>query len=63
MQSATRYLMFGLLVLSGYWFTVQRGFVYFSGDGLPSPPGVQGRAGSIGHARPTFWSTGYQGGK
>lgn len=63
MTSATRYLVFGLLVLSGYFFTLQRGFVYFSGDGAPSPPGVHGGSGSGGRVRPTFWSTGYQGGK
>ena len=61
MQSSTRYLVFGLLVLTGYWFTLHRGFVYFSGDGAPTPPGEHGRSG--GRGRPTFWSTGYQGGK
>jgi len=63
MQGPLRYLAFGLLVLAGYWFTLQRGIVYFGGSAAPSQPSA--RAGGLGahRSRPTFWSTGYQGGK
>ena len=55
-------LVFGLVVLSAYWVTLARGYVYYAGDHAPSPPGVRSGA-PVGRARPSFWSTGYQGGK
>jgi hypothetical protein len=61
MQSSFRYLTFGLVVLAAYWMTVQRGYVYFGGSATPTAPGAHAAGGSRG--RPTFWSTGYQGGK
>ncbi|MET0342922.1 MAG: hypothetical protein ABW252_18090 [Polyangiales bacterium] len=59
MRGQLSYLTFGLLALAAYWFTVQRGYVYYGADHAPSPPGAHGSA----RGRPTFWSTGYQGGK
>jgi hypothetical protein len=61
MRSPLRYLTFGLLVLASYWITVHNGIVFFGGDGEPSPPAA--RAGGAIGRRPSFWSTGYQGGK
>ena len=63
MGSTSRYLMFGLVVLASYWFTVHNGIVFFGGDAEPVPPSARagGRAGS--GPRTTFWSTGYSGGK
>jgi len=61
MRSELRYLVFGLLVLASYWFVVQRGIVFVGGDSAPSPPSARVRVGS--GPRPSFWSTGYQGGK
>jgi hypothetical protein len=55
-------LAFGLLVLAAYWLTLARGYVYYGGDHAPSPPGARSGA-AVGRARPSFWSTGYQGGK
>jgi hypothetical protein len=52
-----RYLAYGLIVLATYWFTAHRGYVFFQGDThdvQASPARVHG---------PTFWGTGYQGGK
>lgn len=63
MRSQLSYLIFGLVVLAAYGFTAQRGYVFYAADHAPDPPGVHG--GTHGHARgrPSFWSTGYQGGK
>lgn len=63
MQSSFRYLTFGLVVLAAYWMTVQRGYVYFGGSATPTAPGAHGSGGGSTRGRPTFWSTGYQGGK
>lgn len=58
-----RYLLFGLLVLAAYWVTVSRGIVYWNGDSEASPPGARAGSGGGVRTRPSFWSTGYQGGK
>ncbi|HEY6877711.1 MAG TPA: hypothetical protein VI299_06810 [Polyangiales bacterium] len=56
MIANAKYLAFGLVVLAAYWLTARSGYVFFSDDGRPSPPSMH--AGG-----PTFWGTGYQGGK
>lgn len=61
MGSNARYLMYGFLVLASYWFTVHNGIVFFGGDSEPVPPSARARTGT--GPRPTFWSTGYSGGK
>jgi hypothetical protein len=61
MGANLRYLLFGLCVLASYWFVAHNGIVFFGGDGPPSPPSA--RVGRSSGPRPTFWSTGYQGGK
>jgi hypothetical protein len=61
MRRQLRYLSFGLMVLAAYWFTLQRGYVYYGADHAPSAPGAHGA--SMGRSRPASWSTGYQGGK
>jgi len=62
MRGLPSILAFGLLVLAAYWVTLARGYVYYGGDHAPSPPGVRSGA-TMGRTRPSFWSTGYQGGK
>ena len=54
--SDAKYLGFGLLVLAAYWLSARNGYVFWSADQRPSPQGIH--AGG-----PTFWGTGYQGGK
>jgi hypothetical protein len=61
MLSQLKYLVFGLLVIASYWFTVSRGYVFWSSDQAPSPPSAH--VGTGRRTAPTFWSTGYQGGK
>ena len=61
MQDA-KYLAYGLLVLACYWFTVQRGLVFFSAEESPSAPSAQGGGGRM-RSHPTFWGGGFQGGK
>lgn len=56
MMRDARYLGFGLLVLAAYWLSARTGYVFWTQDSRPSPPGFH--AGG-----PTFWGTGYQGGK
>jgi hypothetical protein len=53
---SVRYLAYGLLVLAAYWFTARRGYVFFHDDVQATPTRVHGGG-------PTFWGTGYQGGK
>lgn len=60
MMRHAKYLLFGLLVLSAYWYTARRGLVYWSDDGRPSGPGVHTGGALRG---PTFWGGGFQGGK
>ena len=60
---STRYLLFGLIVLAAYWLTVSRGIVYWNGDSDPTPPSARAGSGPGVRPRPSFWSTGYQGGK
>lgn len=60
MRSDAKYLAFGLLVLASYWYTLRGGILFWSDDEQPSPPSAHGR--SI-HVHPTFWNTGFQGGK
>jgi hypothetical protein len=61
MQYDGKYLAFGLLVLASYWFTVRNGIVFWSAEQSPSAPSAHG-AGTM-RSHPTFWSTGFQGGK
>lgn len=60
MINDAKYLAFGLLVLASYWFTLRNGILFWSSDSSPSPPGAH--SGSL-RTHPTFWNTGYQGGK
>jgi hypothetical protein len=53
---SVRYVAYGLVLLAAYWFTARSGYVFFQDDGRASPPAVR----AVG---PTFWGTGYQGGK
>jgi hypothetical protein len=55
-----KYLAFGLLVLASYWFTLRNGILFWSNDSSPSPPTAHGGGG---RAHPTFWNTGFHGGK
>jgi len=56
-----RNLALGLLGLAVYWYVGTRGFV------LEEPPVARTAAssgtGTSTRSHPTFWSTGYQGGK
>jgi hypothetical protein len=61
MRQNLRYLSFGLIVLASYWYTVHHGIVFWNGDSEPAPPAARARTGT--GPRPSFWSTGYQGGK
>ncbi|MDB4972686.1 MAG: hypothetical protein JWN48_1027 [Myxococcaceae bacterium] len=60
MMHDAKYLFFGLLVLGGYWYTVRNGIVYGSADQAPSAPSGIGAAS---RSHPSFWSTGFNGGK
>lgn len=61
MRGQLSYLTFGLVVLAAYWLTVQRGYVYYGEERTPGAHSAHGA--HVGRARPSFWSTGYQGGK
>ncbi|MDB4988492.1 MAG: hypothetical protein JWN04_3670 [Myxococcaceae bacterium] len=60
MLDHAKYLAFGLLVLAGYWYTVSRGVVFFDADESPSG---RAAAGASSRSHPSFWSTGFHGGK
>ena len=60
MRPDAKYLVFGLLVLASYWFTLRNGVLFWSDDSSPSPPTARG--GSM-RTHPTFWNSGFQGGK
>jgi hypothetical protein len=61
MRHETKYLVFGLLVLASYWYTVRNGIVFFSYDQSPSAPVLS--TGGFGRTHSSSWGGGFQGGK
>jgi hypothetical protein len=63
MRDDAKHLMFGLLVLACYWYVVRNGVVFWSADQSPAGPAAHVSGGAASRSHPTFWSTGFQGGK
>ena len=58
------YLLFGLFVISTYTFAARTGAMLGAFSHTPAPPSAGARAGTgVVRAAPSFWSTGYLGGK
>ena len=62
MRRDVTYLLFGLLVLGAYAYVGREAIVFSSASREPTPPAAR-PAGAGPRAHPTFWSTGYLGGK
>jgi hypothetical protein len=62
MLRTTAYLLFGLCVLGAYWTVLRNAYVFSSADKTPAPPSARAHTAGT-RVRPTYWTTGYHGGK
>jgi len=64
MLGHAKYLVFGLLVIASYWYTVRNGIVFVNFDQSPSSAPAGGiSSGTVRRSSPSFWGGGFQGGK
>jgi hypothetical protein len=56
------YLLFGLIVISAYTASARMGFLLGASSHTATPPSVRSGPG-VARVTPSFWTTGYLGGK
>jgi hypothetical protein len=63
MLKSAVYFLFGFCVIGAYFYVVSGGYVLSNARSEPKPPAAAMAAGGVRAARPSFWTTGYLGGK